>query len=815
MNILQIHKYGIKEQFKYTPLDVLSYGGKSWQDNTPSFTNMAENFSIFLQGLSAPTFDLTKNLFEQSKLQTLPTPNTSQQEFLNLIQNRLKQDKSFNYELDPTLLESAQQLFGQDYKNQINTYLDYKNDTSNPLKQIYGYSYGDTQNFQGNNLFQINPNPQPQLTLEQFQQQEQQEQQEINEFEVKKQKQKNEIYSKYGSVNQSIGKVGDISLNIGNILGQIYTGTKVGHQNADLGKIIGSTTTGIQTSINASKNIGSLMKQASEVGGLKNLPGGGTAMAGNIGAIAGTVSGIADSFLGERSEYSGDYGSITKTIDSVYDGISDAAMSFGPIGMLVGGAMKTADLFGDAMGKLGGGTDGMTVQDAILGSSLFSWNVGLINGFGGKTTDTISKNNEAFAQVGSSYSGTGSMVDNAITKSGKKYGLFSKSAYNKAQALINESKRQQNIMSGIAADATDRFAIRDSMNTINAERRNVALNGGYRQANVRVGRYGMILQRTRDIINKANTTFIEEIQLPTFIEELEIPSFKTGGQLTTYIEELEIPTYIEELSIEIFKDGGQVKEESKKTVKRRKYKDSYQQFLETLPEDIRNLEDFRMKDYWIFNGMPKNYEEAVELEMFNDDGANLTQFNPQNGHIEFMKSSNSSEVKKEVLQYDYDLISEFKEGEQIYTSLQGEELKEWQEFKKHWKLIKSEPYYYYEKIDEEDVPEYRLGGKVNVIPEGALHARLHHIDIDQITRKGIPVISETENGIEQQAEIEHSEIIFNLQTTKRLEDLQKEFYNEETSQKRKDELAIEAGKILTYEILYNTQDNTNLINEIK
>jgi len=34
---------------------------------------------------------------------------------------------------------------------------------------------------------------------------------------------------------------------------------------------------------------------------------------------------------------------------------------------------------------------------------------------------------------------------------------------------------------------------------------------------------------------------------------------------------------------------------------------------------------------------------------------------------------------------------------------------------------------YYKGFDEE--PEsFKQGGKVNVIPEGALHARLHHLD---------------------------------------------------------------------------------------
>ena len=107
--------------------------------------------------------------------------------------------------------------------------------------------------------------------------------------------------------------------------------------------------------------------------------------------------------------------------------------------------------------------------------------------------------------------------------------------------------------------------------------------------------------------------------------------------------------------------------------------------------------------------------------------------------------------------------------------------------------------------------KFEKGGKFNVIPEGALHARLHNMEnADNITKKGIPVVSEDENGeLEQQAEIEREEIIFRLEVTKKLEELLSKYSKEETSQKEKDELAIEAGKLLTDEILNNTIDNTN------
>lgn len=109
-------------------------------------------------------------------------------------------------------------------------------------------------------------------------------------------------------------------------------------------------------------------------------------------------------------------------------------------------------------------------------------------------------------------------------------------------------------------------------------------------------------------------------------------------------------------------------------------------------------------------------------------------------------------------------------------------------------------------------PEYQKnGGKVNVIPSGALHAHKHNLTkvaedgekFEDVTTKGIPVVVEDEKGnLIQQAEVEREEIIFRLEVTKKLEELMK---------KGTDEAAIEAGKLLAYEIVENTQDNTNIM----
>lgn len=114
-------------------------------------------------------------------------------------------------------------------------------------------------------------------------------------------------------------------------------------------------------------------------------------------------------------------------------------------------------------------------------------------------------------------------------------------------------------------------------------------------------------------------------------------------------------------------------------------------------------------------------------------------------------------------------------------------------------------------IITDEVRAFKEGGKVNsrdmnVIPEGALHARLNHMDNEDFTKKGIPVVAKDGDKLEQTAEIERNEIIFNLSVTNKLEELMKD---------GSAKAALEAGKLLAEEILHNTIDNTGLIKEVE
>ena len=493
-----------------------------------------------------------------------------------------------------------------------------------------------------------------------------------------------------------------------------------------------------------------------------------------------TVGAAADmlgSFMPEKDEYSGTKGDLTQTLDSTYDNIANTLMAIPGWGTLAGGIMKAGSFLGKGVNALGGGTDGMTTTDAILGSSFLSLTpFGLINGFGGSKANTITKDEQVFETVGSSYTGTNQTVNDALTKSGKKYGLFSSKARDRANEEIEEAKRQQGVMSWVADEATDRFAIRNSMAAINGNRRKYYLQGGYNQADVRVGKSGMSL----DLIAKAKKVLSEPRKL------------QTGGTA----------------------------------------KDPFEYYVSTLPVAQRDSSNFRVRDYWQYNGQPKDFDEAKKrgmfewVEDFDSNGKSLgwswhaftVAKNPNADEYDFMKSSSHPTVQKEL---DW------------YNSNSPDAV----EFRNNYELQRTEPYWKYVRrkrdtishkeggqmqvkateilivepeLIEDGVDLFKDGGAINIIPEGALHAHKHNMDMEGITPKGIPVVSNKEGGeVEQQAEIEREEIIFRLEVTKKLEELEEKYYDEETSQREKDECALEAGKLLVEEILYNTQDNTN------
>lgn len=475
-------------------------------------------------------------------------------------------------------------------------------------------------------------------------------------------------------------------------------------------------------------------------------------------------------FAGEKSEYSGTKGGLARGIDSAYDTVQSVVSSFGPIGQFASLIMGGNKLLGNVANKLGAGTSGNTPIDAILNSSFLQLTpFGMINGFGGKKTMSFTKDNLAFAQVGSSYTGTSANVDDALSKANKKYGLFSLGALGKANDKIIDASRQQQIMSNVADTASDRFALSDSMAAINNSKMALNLMGGYDQSSVRVGKAGMILQLAREINSKPSV--LKEItEIPT--EFLEVPEFKEGGTIqkkTRSLEELiqyakeSNPRFIQRLSeapkgIDFIDDEGNQARGS--------------HYLAYSTDNKGNAIIY-----------PRIQEIDGELKLLNDEDA----------------YNRARENKNNLIMTVDEAKIFFKEDPEFGTAYK----KGWPEFFKKFQnggILQEVT-----EIPTEflEIDEFKKGGKFNIIPEGALHARKHNMDVENITQKGIPVVSESADGeIIQQAEIERQEIIFRLEVTKKLEELAKD---------GSDEAAIEAGKLLVQEILYNTIDNTNTL----
>lgn len=441
----------------------------------------------------------------------------------------------------------------------------------------------------------------------------------------------------------------------------------------------GLTNFGIMSGNYAMANLGQLGSSLS--GGLqlmsnwKNLSNQNkTAGVAGIGGQA--VDTLDNMFFGKQ--HAKDSG-LTKGLNNTYDSISNAAMMFSPVGTIVGGAMKAGKFIGDGLSALvGGGTDQMTTTDRMLDSTFGRiLGAGLFNDAFGKTTQQFSANKDTVEKVGGDYADSVNTIEDAVSKAGKKYGLFSNGARKRANRLIDTAKTQQNIMTNISNEYQDQLA---NKSQLAYTRYGQDINGGIQQQYLRVAKHGAILQR------------------------INLRKHRKGGQL----------------------------------------------------------------------------KDKIDIEV-------------------------KQEQWQPIINLEYPEVSKLKEGGQL------EESKEWtpiisldiQKLEEGGKTDKpkQEP----EKVEETN--------QKNVIPEGALHAHKHHMEnAEDLTKKGIPVV---DNKGEQQAEIERNEIIFSLEVTKQLEDLHKRYQGYTNTQKEKDELAIEAGKLLVYEILHNTEDRTGLIKECK
>lgn len=241
--------------------------------------------------------------------------------------------------------------------------------------------------------------------------------------------------------------------------------------------------------------------------------------------IAGSIADVAGSLI-PKTEQS----ALTEGLNQGYDAAANAAMAIPGVGTIIGGAMKVGGMLSDGLTALGVGTDQMTTADKILDSKFLKLTpLGLVNAIGAKKADTITKDNEAFEQVGSSYGGTLDTVDNALTKSGKKYGLFSGRARNKANEQIHNAQMQQTKMGNIADEA--QMAFLASNNPLLGLGTQLQLNGGYQQSAVRAGKSGLKMDRefAKRVIKLSNGKKSKAKKIQEEVRMEEVAGFKNGG----------------------------------------------------------------------------------------------------------------------------------------------------------------------------------------------------------------------------------------------------------------------------------------------
>lgn len=246
---------------------------------------------------------------------------------------------------------------------------------------------------------------------------------------------------------------------------------------------------------------------------------------GNTMNVAGGIADVVGSLIPQKEQ-----SALTTGLNQGYDTAANAVSAIPGVGTIIGGAMKVGGMLSDGLTALGVGTDQMTTADKILDSKFLKLTpLGLVNAIGAKKADTITKDNEAFEQVGSSYGGTQSTVDDALTKSGKKYGLLSGGARNRANRQIHNAQMQQSKMSNIADEA--QMAFTASNNPLLGTQ--LQLNGGYQQNTVKAGKSGLKMDRdfAKRVVklSKGKKSKVQKIQEEVRAEE--VAGFKNGGSV--------------------------------------------------------------------------------------------------------------------------------------------------------------------------------------------------------------------------------------------------------------------------------------------
>ena len=275
-----------------------------------------------------------------------------------------------------------------------------------------------------------------------------------------------------------------------------------------------------------------------------------------------------------------------------------------------------------------------------------------------------------------------------------------------------------------------------------------------------------------------------------------VQELKLGGYVRTFNEEKDCWTYTKnsqkreqpvedkgEQVIDSFQKGG-------------KPKPKFEDWYKTVPPEKSDTTDYDLEK--AYNELP--FEELEAFRTIPEkhlDG----RFKKPN-HITYSDEG-------------YGWIGSDKIGWTFYPSPRQQQLYPYEKYVEYWNQNEPNSILNYNgKIYKVSPQAFKQGGQMNVIPEGALHARKNNMEGagKDFTHKGIPVIDD--NG-KQQAEIEREEVIFNKEVTEKLENYYKQYNDNSKSQSEKDEITIKAGKLLAKQLMENTEDRTGLIEKVE
>ena len=254
-----------------------------------------------------------------------------------------------------------------------------------------------------------------------------------------------------------------IGQGITSALGNNYTGRALG---AGVSTGLGTVGGKVAGNLITSGKIGNLFSGAGSI---------------NPYGLAATVVGSALSAgNGPSKEYAGRYGSTTRTMDTVYDGLTLAVNAIPGWGQLASGLMT----LNKGLSNVFGSTDGMTQTDAILGSAFMPAPIKWLNVTGAKTTSNFNNQSwqnmeKADSFMGNAFGNLGERFGDARVEAGKTYGRFSKSAYREAQNNIDFANRAWSQIMQMANQNEIQNIRAQDMSSINNQRYAQMIQGGW------------------------------------------------------------------------------------------------------------------------------------------------------------------------------------------------------------------------------------------------------------------------------------------------------------------------------------------------